>query len=57
MKATPQIDVHVVQSAEAPVGAAEAAVVPIGPAVCNAIFSITGRRIRSFPIVSSGFEA
>jgi len=46
----PVLDIHLVDSAEAPGGIGEAAVPLIAPAVCNAIFAATGRRLRSLPI-------
>ncbi|HUF25395.1 MAG TPA: xanthine dehydrogenase family protein molybdopterin-binding subunit [Gemmatimonadaceae bacterium] len=47
----PQIGVHIVQSAEEPGGVGEPAVPPIAPAVTNALFALTGQRIRRLPIV------
>ena len=46
----PELDVHLVQSDEAPGGIGEAAVPLVAPALCNAIFAATGRRLRSLPI-------
>ncbi|MCX4151144.1 MULTISPECIES: xanthine dehydrogenase family protein molybdopterin-binding subunit [Paraburkholderia] len=45
----PKVEVHIVQSGEAPTGVGEPGVAPVGPAVANAIFAATGRRIHSLP--------
>ena len=52
MADAPAIEVHIVPSSEPQGGAGEPGVPPIAPAVCNAIFAATGRRIRKLPIVS-----
>jgi isoquinoline 1-oxidoreductase beta subunit len=46
----PKVEVHIVRSKEKPGGIGEPGVPPIAAAVCNAIFSLTGKRIRSLPI-------
>lgn len=45
----PKVDVHIVQSGEAPTGVGEPGVAPVGPAVANAIFAATGKRPHSLP--------
>jgi isoquinoline 1-oxidoreductase beta subunit len=47
---TPRIDVFIVPSTERPSGAGEATNPQIVPAVTNAIFAATGKRIRKLPI-------
>jgi len=46
----PKVEVHIVKSNEAPSGSGEPGVGPVGPAVVNAIFALTGKRIRRMPI-------
>ena len=56
MGEVPEIDIHLI-SGDAPLGGVgEAAVPAIAPAVVNAIFSATGKRIRRLPIVDAGFQ-
>ena len=50
MNEMPQVEVHIVESNEAPTGVGEPGVPPIGPAVANALFKVTGKRIRKLPI-------
>jgi isoquinoline 1-oxidoreductase beta subunit len=46
----PRIDVYTVESTEAPGGIGEPATALVAPAVCNAIYAATGRRLRSLPL-------
>jgi isoquinoline 1-oxidoreductase beta subunit len=52
MDAMPVIEVHIVPSREAPSGTGEPGTPPIAPAVTNAIFALTGKRVRRLPIDS-----
>jgi isoquinoline 1-oxidoreductase beta subunit len=46
----PQIEVFLMPSREPPTGAGEGGVPPIAPAVANAVFTLTGKRLRSLPL-------
>lgn len=50
MSEMPKVEVHILPSMEAPGGIGEPGTPPIAPAVTNAIFAITGVRVRSLPI-------
>jgi isoquinoline 1-oxidoreductase beta subunit len=45
----PQVDVHIVPSQEPPTGVGEPGVPPIGPAVANAVYAATKKRVRTLP--------
>jgi isoquinoline 1-oxidoreductase beta subunit len=55
MNETPQIDVYVVNSTEKPGGMGEPAVALVAPALCNAIYAATRKRLRTLPIAKQGF--
>jgi isoquinoline 1-oxidoreductase beta subunit len=46
----PEVEVHIVASTEAPTGVGEPGVPPLAPALANAIFAATGKRIDRLPI-------
>ena len=52
MDETPTVEVYAVPSAEVPTGIGEPSVPPIAPALCNAIYAATKKRIRALPILS-----
>jgi len=45
----PQVEVHIVESSEKSGGAGEPGTPPIAPAVANAVFALTGKRLRELP--------
>ncbi|MCH8010583.1 MAG: xanthine dehydrogenase family protein molybdopterin-binding subunit [Candidatus Marinimicrobia bacterium] len=51
MDEMPQIDVHIIPSTESPGGVGEPGLPPIAPAVANAVFAATGKRVRKLPIL------
>jgi isoquinoline 1-oxidoreductase beta subunit len=50
MNEAPIIEVHIVKSGDLPGGMGEAGTSAIAPAVTNAIFAATGKRLRKLPI-------
>jgi isoquinoline 1-oxidoreductase beta subunit len=45
----PKTEVHIIENQEAPSGVGEPGLPPIAPALCNAIFNLTGKRLRTLP--------
>jgi len=50
----PVVEVHIVPSSEKPGGIGEPGVPPTAPAVANAVFALTGQRLRELPLQLSG---
>jgi CO/xanthine dehydrogenase Mo-binding subunit len=53
----PEVEVHIVPSTEPPSGIGEPGTPLMAAAVCNALFALTGTRIRSLPLIRHGFES
>ena len=49
LPAMPVVDVHIVPSTEPPTGMGEPGLPPVAPAYANAIFKLTGQRLRELP--------
>ena len=56
MNEAPAIEVHIVQSSEAPGGIGEAGTSCISAAVTNAIFAATGKRLRQLPVDAAALK-
>jgi isoquinoline 1-oxidoreductase beta subunit len=52
MNEAPMIEAHFVPSTEPPTGIGEPPVPPLAPALCNAIYAATRKRVRALPILS-----
>jgi isoquinoline 1-oxidoreductase beta subunit len=56
MNEMPKVEVHILASTEKPGGIGEPGTPPIAPAVTNAIFAATGKRIRTLPIDAASLK-
>jgi len=56
MNEAPAVEVHIVRSAEPPGGMGEAGTSCVVPAVTNAVFAATGKRLRKPPIDSNALK-
>ena len=51
---TPRIETHLMPSTRTPAGVGEVAVPPVAPALANALFALTGQRLRELPLTLHG---
>jgi isoquinoline 1-oxidoreductase subunit beta len=56
MANAPEVDVHFIESDVAPTGVGDPALPPLAPAVCNAIYTATGQRVRRLPLTRDGYS-
>ena len=50
MNEMPVVEVHIIESTEKMGGVGEPGVPPVAPAVMNALFTLTGKRVRNLPL-------
>jgi isoquinoline 1-oxidoreductase beta subunit len=53
----PKVECHIVPSHAPPTGVGEPGVPPLAPAVANAVFQLTGQRVRRLPFARHTFKA
>ncbi len=51
MNEVPAVEAYFVESSEAPSGAGEPPIPPLAPAICNAMYAATKKRVRALPIL------
>ena len=57
MDEVPEIDIHIIKNNEKPGGVGEPGLPPIAPAIANAVFAASGKRIRKLPIRSEDISS
>ena len=50
LRDTPVIETFIVPSTNAPTGVGEPGTPPVAPALANALFALTGKRLRELPL-------